>query len=190
VSLQVVEHTTRATAIDGLVVITMKQVTDDRGTVRELFRRSAFEGAGIGGLGPFQQINVTETDRGGLRGMHAESMTKLVAVVAGKGFGAYVDMRPESPTYGTLVTVDLVPGTQVLVPAGVGNGFQSLADGMQYAYCFDQEWRPGMAGAACNPLDPALGIEWPIAVDPDNRAQVSEKDVAAPLFADVGRSDA
>jgi dTDP-4-dehydrorhamnose 3,5-epimerase len=188
----IIEHTTRTTAIDGLVVITMKQVTDERGTVRELFRRSAFEQAGVTGLGPFQQINVTETHRGGLRGMHAESMTKLVAVVAGHGFGAYVDLRRDSPSYGTVETVELVPGTQVLVPAGVGNGFQSLVDGMQYAYCFDQEWQPGMAGVACNPLDPALGIEWPITVDHDDRAQVSAKDLNAPLFAEIalGGADA
>ncbi len=91
--IEVIEHTIRPTAIDGLFVITMKQVTDERGTVRELFRRSAFDDAGLGSLGPFRQINVTETRRGGLRGMHAESMTKLVAVVAGEGFGAYVDLR-------------------------------------------------------------------------------------------------
>ena len=45
-----------------------------------------------------------------------------------------------------------------------------------------------MAGSACNPLDPALGIEWPLPIDPDDRAQVSAKDVAAPLLADVTRS--
>ena len=184
---EIVEYSTRSTSIDGLVVITMKQVTDDRGTVRELFRASAFQRAGVGGFGPFQQINVTETRRGGLRGMHAEAMAKLVAVVAGHGFGAYVDLRPDSPTYGKVETVDLVPGTQVLVPSGVGNGFQSLVDGMQYAYCFDQEWQPGMSGTACNPLDPALGIDWPIAVDPDDRAQVSAKDLNAPPLADLPR---
>ena len=183
----VVEYATRTTGIDGLLVITMKQVTDERGTVRELFRASAFEQAGAAALGPFRQINVTETHRGGLRGMHAEAMTKLVSVVAGRGFGAYVDLRPDSPTYGAIETVDLVPGTQVLVPPGVGNGFQSLVDGMQYAYCFDQEWQPGMAGTACNPLDPALGIEWPIAVDPGDRAQVSAKDLNAPMFAALSR---
>ena len=189
--MEIIDFTTRTTAIDGLVVITMKQVTDERGTVRELFRRSAFEQAGVTGLAPFQQINVTETRRGGLRGMHAESMTKLVAVVAGHGFGAYVDLRQDSPTYGKVETVELVPGTQVLVPAGVGNGFQSLVDGMQYAYCFDHEWQPGMAGVACNPLDPALGIDWPIAVDRDDRAQVSAKDLGAPLFAELaGAADA
>jgi dTDP-4-dehydrorhamnose 3,5-epimerase len=184
-----VEYATRTTAIEGLVVITMKQASDERGTVRELFRRSAFDAAGIAWLGPFQQINVTETRRGGVRGMHAESMTKLVAVVAGAAFGVYVDLRQGSPTYGAVETVALVPGTQVLVPDGVGNGFQALEDGTQYAYCFDDEWRPGMAGVACNPLDPALGIAWPLPIDPDDRAQLSAKDAAAPRFADLAPGD-
>jgi dTDP-4-dehydrorhamnose 3,5-epimerase len=177
--------TTAPTAIDGLVVITMKQVTDERGTVRELFRDSAFVDAGLGALGPFHQINATETAKGGLRGMHAEEITKLCAVVAGEAFGAYVDLRVESASLGAVVTVRLVPGVQVLVPNGVGNGFQALVDGTQYVYCFDQEWVPGMAGTACNPLDPALGIEWPLPIDREDRAQISEKDLNAPSFADV-----
>lgn len=172
-------------AIDGLHIITMKQVTDERGTVRELFRESAFVDAGLGPLGPFRQINATETARGGLRGFHAEAITKLVAVVAGEAFGAWVDLRVESASLGAVVTVALVPGVQVLVPNGVGNGFQSLVDGTQYVYCFDQEWVPGMAGTACNPLDPALGVEWPLPIDRNDRAQISEKDLNAPSFADV-----
>jgi dTDP-4-dehydrorhamnose 3,5-epimerase len=78
-----------------------------------------------------------------------------------------------------------VPGVQALVPNGVGNGFQALVDGTQYVYCFDQEWVPGMAGTACNPLDPALGNEWPLPIDRDDRAQISEKDLNAPTFAAV-----
>jgi len=180
----VVEFDIAPSAIDGLLVVTMRQVTDERGTVRELFRASAFEAAGVR-LDRFRQINVTETRPGAVRGIHAESITKLVAVVSGEAFGVYVDLRPGSPTAGAVATVALVPGTQVLVPSGVGNGFQALVAGTQYAYCFDQEWQPGMAGAACSPLDPALGIEWPWPVDPEDRAQVSAKDVAAPPLAEV-----
>lgn len=173
----------RETAIDGLVVITMKQIGDERGTVRELFRASAFAAAGLDVGGSFQQLNVTETDRGGLRGLHAESMTKLVAVVSGAAFGAYLDLRADAASYGRVVTVDLVPGVQVLVPHGVANGFQALTDGTQYLYGFDREWQPGMPGRACNPLDPHLGIAWPIA-----DAVVSDKDRAAPSFAEVAAS--
>lgn len=176
----VTEFATRATEIAGLTVITMKQIADERGTVRELFRASAFTDAGLDLGGPFQQINLTETNRGGLRGLHAEAMTKLVGVVAGAAFGAYVDLRSGSPTRGTVVTVDLVPGVQVLIPSGVGNGFQALVDGTQYLYAFDREWRPGMPGQACHPLDPQLAIAWPIA-----DAVLSDKDRSAPRFADL-----
>lgn len=185
-AVTIVDFDARPTAIDGLFIITMKQVTDERGTVREFYRESAFVEAGLGSLGPWLQVNATSTHRGGLRGLHAEDMDKLVAVVAGEAFGAYVDTRPGSATRGAVVTVTLVPGTQVLVPRGVANGFQATAPGdTQYLYCFDQEWAPGMAGVACSPLDPALGIPWPIPIDPDDRAQVSEKDLKAPLFADI-----
>jgi dTDP-4-dehydrorhamnose 3,5-epimerase len=182
----IVEPAVEPTAIDGLLVLTMKQVTDERGTVRELYRESAHASLAGTALGPWRQVNATATERGGLRGLHAEDMTKLVAVVAGEALGAYVDLRPGSPSRGAVVTVALVPGVQVLVPRGVANGFQATADGVtEYLYCFDREWQPGMAGQACNPLDPALGIEWPIPVDPSDRSQISQKDLDAPLYADL-----
>ncbi len=179
-----IERSTTETAIDGLLVVTLRQASDERGTVRELFRASAFQAPGES-LGPFQQINVTETRRGALRGIHAEAMTKLVTVAAGAAFGAYVDLRPGADTLGSVVTVHLEPGVAVLVPEGVGNGFQALVDGTQYVYCFDREWVPGMAGTACHPLDPALAIPWPLPVDLDDRAQISVKDASAPRFSEL-----
>jgi dTDP-4-dehydrorhamnose 3,5-epimerase len=174
------------TAIDDLWLISMKEVTDERGTVREFYRESAFRDAGLPSLGPWVQVNVTETRRGALRGLHAEDTFKLVAVVAGEAFGAYVDTRRDSATYGKVVTVRLTRGSQVLVPRGVGNGFQAVSDEpTQYVYCFDHEWVPGMAGTAVNPLDPALGIEWPLPVDTSDPAQISAKDVAQPPLADA-----
>lgn len=184
-TVEIVDFDARSGAIAGLVVITMKQVTDERGTIRELFRRSAYESVGID-LSAFQQINVTESHRGAVRGLHAESMTKLVAVAVGSAFGVYLDLRRESPTFGTVETVELSPGTQVLVPSGVANGFQALADHTQYVYCFDQEWRPGMAGQACTPLDPDLDIAWPLPIDVDDPARISVKDRTAPRFAELG----
>jgi dTDP-4-dehydrorhamnose 3,5-epimerase len=173
------------TDIDGLLVIRMKQADDPRGTVRELFRSSAFSEAGILAR-PWLQVNATETNQGAIRGLHGEVMTKLVAIVHGEALGAYVDVRAASPSRGKVVTVPLVKGTQVLVPAGVCNGFQSVNPGMsQYLYCFDAEWVAGMPGVAVNPLDPDLGIVWPLPVDPANRAQVSAKDAGLPPLREV-----
>jgi dTDP-4-dehydrorhamnose 3,5-epimerase len=174
------------TDIDGLFVIHTKTVTDERGTVREFFRTSGFADAGVPVPDRWAQINMTWTHRGGLRGLHGEAMTKLVGVAAGEAFGAYLDARAGSPSRGTVVTVPLTVGVQVVVPAGVCNGFQAVSeDGCQYLYCFDAEWQPGMSGVAVNPLDPALAIPWPIPPDRDNPTMVSAKDAGAPLFADL-----
>lgn len=167
------------TAIEGLVVISPKAVTDERGIVREFFRASD-------GIAPgnWQQVNMTWTHRGGVRGLHGEAMTKLVGLAAGTALGAYVDARPDSATRGAVVTVPLEVGTQVLIPAGVLNGFQATSDpGCQYVYCFDTEWEPDMAGVAVTPLDAALGIDWPLPIHADDPKQISAKDASAPLFA-------
>jgi dTDP-4-dehydrorhamnose 3,5-epimerase len=174
------------TGINGLWSIRLKAVDDERGVVRELFRASGLTEAVGQELGPWQQINVTETRQGAIRGLHGESMHKLVAVATGEAFGAYVDTRAGSSTYGKVFTTTLAPGAQVLVPPGVCNGFQSVSPGVtQYVYCFDREWEPGMDGVAVNPLDPALGIQWPITIDPDDRALLSAKDAAQPTLADL-----
>src|SRR5438067_3344237 len=179
--MAVTEMRVDPTPIDGLFVIRMKQVDDERGVVREFYRESSWRDAGLPSLGHWLQINVTETKRGAVRGLHGESMHKLVAIAAGEAYGAYVDVRPDSPSFKAVFTTRLAPGSQVLVPDGVCNGFQSVSEGTtQYLYCFDHEWVPGMAGSAVNPLDPTLGIEWPIAIDRVDRAVLSAKDAALP----------
>jgi dTDP-4-dehydrorhamnose 3,5-epimerase len=187
-SVHITELQTSGTDIEGLLICTLKQVSDERGTVREFYRASAYAD-GLGGaveLPAWRQINVTESRYGAIRGMHGESMIKLVSCVAGHAYGAYLDARPDSASYGAVVTVELAPGTQVLVPAGVCNGFQSVSEqGTQYLYCFTEEWRPGMAGIAYTPLDEALEFHWPVPIDPADPSQISAKDAGAPRFSEL-----
>jgi dTDP-4-dehydrorhamnose 3,5-epimerase len=42
-----------------------------------------------------------------------------------------------------------------------------------------------MAGKAVTPLDPALGLDWPLPIDTEDRGMLSTKDRDAPLLADV-----
>jgi dTDP-4-dehydrorhamnose 3,5-epimerase len=42
-----------------------------------------------------------------------------------------------------------------------------------------------MAGVAVNPLDPELGVEWPIPPDASDPAMVSAKDAGASRLADL-----
>ena len=172
----------KAGKIDGLQVIQSKMVTDDRGTVRELYRETSYTTFLPDTVTAWRQVNLTRTKRGAVRGLHGETMAKLVTVAHGSAFGVYVDTRPDSPTIGAVVTVNLTPGVQVFVPQGVCNGFQALDDDTEYLYFFDNEWQPGMSGVALTPLDTELGIDWPIAIDSSNLDQVSEKDAKAPTL--------
>lgn len=184
-TLEINEFASETSQIDGLQIIHVKTVTDDRGTVRELYRASAHADVLPDTLNPWQQINLTRTKRGAVRGLHGEAMAKLVTVAHGSAFGTYVDTRADSKTLGAVVTVHLTPGVQVFVPQGVCNGFQALDDDTEYLYCFDNEWRPGMSGVALTPLDPELGIEWPIPIVLGNLDQVSEKDAKAPTLKEL-----
>jgi dTDP-4-dehydrorhamnose 3,5-epimerase len=174
-----------STPIDGLLVIQTKHFDDDRGTIREIYRESVFHGLGEESIQTTRQVNLTSTRRGAIRGLHGEDVTKLVGLAAGRGFGAYLDTRPGSASFGTLITLELEPGTQAIVPSGVCNGFQALTHDCLYLYCFDVEWTPGMRGVAVNPLDPALAIPWPLTIDPTDRSLLSEKDATLPNFSDL-----
>jgi dTDP-4-dehydrorhamnose 3,5-epimerase len=176
----------RPTSIEGLLLIVTKHVEDERGTVREIYRESVFSGLGEGSIQASRQVNLTSSRRGTIRGLHGENMTKLVGLAAGVAFGAYLDARPRSGSFGTLLTLELEPGMQVVVPSGVCNGFQALTDGCLYLYCFDAEWAPRMSGVAVNPLDPDLAIAWPLAIDPADRSLISEKDASLPNFKHLG----
>ena len=180
---EVVPMAVEPTAIHGLLKITTKAVTDERGTVREFFRTSGFADARITVPDRWAQVNLTFTRHGAVRGMHGEQTDKLIGIASGEAFGAYVDARPDSPTHGVVVTAPLTVGVQVYVPAGVCNGFQAVsADGCQYLYCFGVEWQPGMSGVAVTPLDPELAIPWPLPIDADDPAILSTKDATAPTF--------
>lgn len=184
--VEIVPMSVEKTAIEGLMKITTKAVTDERGTVREFFRTTGFAEAGVTVPERWAQVNLTWTRQGGLRGLHGEAADKLIGIASGEAFGAWLDARPDSPTRGNVVTERLQVGTQMFVPAGVCNGFQAVSpEGCQYLYCFGVEWTPGMAGVAVTPLDPDLAIAWPITPDTADPAKVSVKDASAPRFAEL-----
>jgi len=156
---------------------------DPRGVVREFFRRSRRVETGLPEPdGGWAQINVTESNLGAVRGLHAEETNKLIGIVSGEAFGVWIDARPESDSFGEMVTASLVPGKQVFVPAGVLNGWQSLTQPAQYLYCFSTEWTAELKGVWVNPLDAILAVPWPVPIVEGNRSQISTKDESAPSW--------
>lgn len=176
--------TAEPTSIEGLYKVSFKIIEDDRGSVMEFYRQSEFVAAGLPSLGERPQVNAPLTKKGAVRGIHAEFAHKLVSVASGKVYAVVVDLRKDSETAGKWLGFNLERGQGLFVSRGLGNSFQSVSDEPSvYLYYFEQEWTPGMPGAACNPLDPDLAIDWPI---PENDGMIiSDKDISNPSLKEV-----
>lgn len=154
------------TDIDDAVVIELDRHEDERGYFARTYCADEFERHGLNTR--WVQCNLSHSDRKGtLRGIHYQAWPepdiKLVRVTRGSVFGAVVDLRPDSRSFGRCVcrTFDEAGATMLYVPAGCGFGFQTLVDGVDLSYQMSAFYRPALArGIRWN--DPALGIPWPL----------------------------
>jgi dTDP-4-dehydrorhamnose 3,5-epimerase len=169
------------TPIPGLVVVRLPVHEDPRGWFKENWQREKMTGLGLPDFGPVQNNMSFNARRGATRGIHAEPWDKFVSVATGRVFAAWVDLR-EGRTFGATFHIEIDPGLAVFVPRGVGNAYQALEDGTVYSYLVNDHWRPGTAYPALHLGDAAAAIPWPIPLD---EADVSEKDRANPVLADV-----
>ena len=152
--------------IAGLEIHDLTLHKDNRGWFKENWAGQA--------LVPRQQNVSFNARRGATRGMHAEPWDKWVSVATGRVFGAWVDMRAGSETYGETFTCEIGPDTAVFVPRGVANGFQALEDDTTYIYLVNQRYSPG--GAYCSYRE----IDWPL-----EPTELSSADQAHPMLADA-----
>ncbi|HET8560225.1 MAG TPA: bifunctional dTDP-4-dehydrorhamnose 3,5-epimerase family protein/NAD(P)-dependent oxidoreductase [Marmoricola sp.] len=167
--------------IDGLLVLTLPVHGDNRGWFKENWQREKMTALGLPDFGPVQHNVAFNASAGAVRGMHAEPWDKLVSVVTGRVFGAWVDLRP-GPGFGRVFTHVVDPGTAVFVPRGVANGYQVLADDTAYSYLVNDHWSPSARSSYVfvNLADPALGIDWPLPL-----GEMSEADRGHPPLSDV-----
>ena len=172
------------TGIEGLKVVDLAVHGDSRGWFKENWQRAKMCALGIPDLRVVQN-NISYNDsRGVTRGIHAEPWDKFISVARGSVFGAWVDLREGSETFGKVFTCTLDPSRAIYVPRGVGNSFQALEDGTAYTYLVDAHWSLELKRTYTfvNLADPELAIEWPIPLD---QATVSEADLNHPMLKDV-----
>ena len=172
------------TGIVGLKVVDLAVHGDSRGWFKENWQRAKMTSLGIPDLRVVQN-NISYNDKRGVtRGIHAEPWDKFISVARGSVFGAWVDLREGSATYGKVYTTVLDPSKAIYVPRGVGNSFQALEDGTAYTYLVDAHWSLELKRTYTfvNLADPELAIQWPIPLD---EATVSEADLNHPMLADV-----
>jgi dTDP-4-dehydrorhamnose 3,5-epimerase len=156
---------------------------DHRGFFAETFRQDAWTEAGVDVA--FVQDNHSRSRRGTLRGLHFQTtpgQAKLVRCGHGAIFDVVVDLRHGSPTFGGWegFVLDDESMRQLFVPIGFAHGFCVTSEVADVIYkCSSYYDVATESGIAYD--DPAIGIEWPIGVEPI----VSERDATAPRLADV-----
>ncbi|MCC6099895.1 MAG: bifunctional dTDP-4-dehydrorhamnose 3,5-epimerase family protein/NAD(P)-dependent oxidoreductase [Olsenella sp.] len=172
------------TGIAGLKVAELNVHGDSRGWFKENWQRAKMTALGIPDLHVVQNNISFNAERGVTRGVHAEPWDKFISVGCGSVFGAWVDLRQGSETFGRAYTCVLDPSRAIYVPRGVGNAFQALEDGTVYTYLVDAHWSAELKKTYTfvNLADPALGIRWPI---PLCEATLSEADKKHPYLKDV-----
>lgn len=176
----------RALELAGLFEIRPPRFGDERGFFSEVWSSEALAEAGLD-LDFVQDNHSFSATRGVLRGLHFQlppaAQDKLIRVSRGAIFDVAVDIRRESPTFGKWagLTISAEEWNQILVPKGFAHGFVTLEPDTEVQYKVTGPYRPDL-DRAIRFDDPAIGIDWPIAA---GQVQLSAKDRAAPLLADV-----
>jgi len=168
------------TAVAGVLIVDLAPRTDDRGFFARTFDVSEFAEHGLDTS--IVQGNLSYNHRAGtLRGLHRQvppyAEGKLVRCTAGAIVDVAVDVRPDSPTYGGHVMVELSAAnrTALFIPAYVAHGYQTLVDDTEVTYQVSGPYAPrGEQGFRYD--DAAFGIAWPAPV-----TVISDKDASWPL---------
>ena len=172
------------TPIPGLLVVDLAVHGDPRGWFKENWQREKMVAAGVPDRRWVQNNISYNLKAGATRGIHAEPWDKFISVATGSVFGAWVDLRQGSETYGKVFTCTLDPSKAIYVPRGVGNSYQALEDGTAYCYLVDAHWsvEQKKGYTFVNLADPELAIPWPI---PLSECEISEADRSHPMLEDV-----
>ena len=120
-----------------------------------------------------------------LRGLHFQEPNpqgKLVRVTQGEVFDVAVDIRQDSPTFGTWVGEILSADNkkQLWIPEGLAHGFLVLSDFAEFLYKTTDFYAPSNEGCL-RWDDPTLAIKWPLADVP----RLSSKDQNGVLFSEM-----
>jgi dTDP-4-dehydrorhamnose 3,5-epimerase len=111
--------------IDGVQVVPLRRIADERGTVMHMLRATDPH------FTEFGEIYFSTVYRGVVKGWHRHrEMTLNYACVFGRIKLVLYDERPDSPSKGELLELFLGPDNYALVviPPGVWNGFKGMND--------------------------------------------------------------
>jgi dTDP-4-dehydrorhamnose 3,5-epimerase len=166
-------------SLSGISLVHLTVYDDQRGFFLERYNEARFDS---GGFPRFCQDNHSRSVPGTLRGLHYQAeppQGKLVGVIRGAIWDVVVDIRPNSPTYGRHLSVELNDrdGTLLWIPTGFAHGFCVVgSDAADVIYKVDAAYEPSTEGGILW-SDSELAIPWPV-----SHPIVSEKDQNLPRF--------
>jgi dTDP-4-dehydrorhamnose 3,5-epimerase len=155
---------TIALELSGLLLIRPKVFRDERGWFLETFEEARYREIGVSER--FVQDNHSRSTKGTLRGLHYQGIpgqAKLVRASVGRILDVAVDIRPDSPTFGKWVGVELSAENheQLFVPIGFAHGFCVLSDVAEVQYKVSAPYDAKEERTiAWN--DPDIGVLWPV----------------------------
>jgi dTDP-4-dehydrorhamnose 3,5-epimerase len=175
----------RETDIEGVFIIDLEKIEDERGYFARAWCWDEFFEAGIETT--FVQCNVSYNRfRGTLRGLHFQlppsAEGKLIRCTRGSLFDVAVDLRAGSPTRGKWTSVELsaANGRMIYIPEGLAHGFETLEDNTEIFYQMTARY-DAKAARGVRWDDPMLAIRWPI----PRPAVLSPRDKTLPAFAEL-----
>ncbi len=172
------------TPISGCLIIKNSIIRDDRGYFFECFNQRKFREL-TGWEGQFVQDNQSESGYGVVRGLHFQkgdfAQAKLVRALSGKIVDVVLDLRPGSPSYGQVFSVELneVQESQLFIPRGCAHGFSVISPRATFFYKCDNYYNKE-SESGIYPLDSELNINWKLDVAD---IILSEKDKNAKTWA-------
>ena len=173
------------TKLQGVYIIDLKKIEDDRGFFARAYCQKEFAEHGIE-LNWAQANLANSKERGTLRGLHYQKTpfaeAKLMRCIRGAIYDVIVDLRPDSPSYMQWLGVELTAENRraLFIPEGFAHGYLVLEDDSDTFYPTSQFYTPeAEAGVRWN--DPAFGIEWPFT----NDLIITEKDQRWPDYEPV-----
>lgn len=173
------------TEIDGVMIVEPRIFADQRGYFFESYNETEFARNGIPNR--FIQDNQSKSAYGVIRGLHCQlgehSQAKLVRVLSGKVLDVAVDVRPDSPTFGRHVAVELSDENQrqLFIPRHFLHGFSVLSPTAVFAYKVDNGYCP-QSEFGIRYDDPEIGVDWRI---PPEKIITSDKDRLANRLKDL-----
>lgn len=174
----------RPLSINGAFEITPAQRGDARGVFLEWYRFDHLE-AELGHALRLAQANISVSAAGVVRGLHYADVppgqAKYVTCTRGAVLDVIVDIRVGSPTFGHWegVQLDDVDRRCVYLAEGLAHGFGALTHDATLTYLCSETYNP-TAERSVHPLDPMLGIAWPI-----DEPVLSDRDGAAPTLVEA-----